>query len=344
MRRLLPGIVGLMALSQVAFAQDAHFSQYFSSPLTLNPALTGLTQCDLRVTGNYRSQWGAISANPYTTFTGSYDMNLFRDEWDNGNSMGVGVIAMYDKAGNGGLTNMTFGLSGAYHLGLGQTKNHTVSLGVQGYLVQKSIDFSKLQFGDQYGNLPTGETFNNSDLTYPDLNAGIMYTGKLSDYATAYAGFSTYHLFRPVESFKSTSGNTELNKIHRRYSITAGGTFDLNENISLLASGLYQTQANSSEFLLGAAAGFVLNPGYDREYSRPTTFYLGGWYRVGDAFIPYVAIETKKIRVGFSYDFTVSNLAVANKSNGAYEVSLIFNGCINKRDRVNSLNYACPTF
>ena len=39
-----------------ASAQDPHFSQFFSSPLTLNPAFTGKFFGTYRVAGNYRNQ------------------------------------------------------------------------------------------------------------------------------------------------------------------------------------------------------------------------------------------------------------------------------------------------
>src|SRR5690606_16457302 len=126
----------------------------------------------------------------------------------------------------------------------------------------------------------TTEKLSNKDLTYPDFNAGIMYSGRVSDHATAYAGFSYYHLTTPVETFLTTTSDSSVDhKIHARQTAYLGGSFDLNENVVLYASGLYQSQAKASEVLLGAAVGFVLNPGYDREFQKSSVLYLGGWYR-----------------------------------------------------------------
>jgi|SRR5690606_13619320 len=346
MKKILLGISVLTGLAFGANAQDAHFSQYFSSPLTLNPALTGLTQCDVRVAANYRNQWYTVSDNPYTTFSASFDMATMKDKMDNGNALGIGVLALYDKAGNGGLQNINLGLSVAYHWGLGNEDQHNFSIGGQAVLVQKSIDFTRLSFEDQFNphtggtEYETQENFPNQDLTYPDYNAGIMYSGRVSDFATAYAGFSVYHLTAPAETFMDNSSH----KIHRRYTATLGGSFDLNENIVLYASGMYQNQASASELLIGAATGFILNPGYDREYSRPTIFYLGAWYRSSDAIIPYLSIEMKKLQLGLSYDFNASSFSNATGGQGAVEFSLIFNGCINKRDPNPKYNLACPKF
>lgn len=348
MKKILLGVGAALLLSNMTNAQDMHATQYFASPLTLNPALTGLTQCDLRLAANYRTQWYSVSNNPYTTATLSFDMATMKGKLDNGDALGIGILVAYDRSGTGSLTNTTAGLSLAYHKAFGYEKNHTISLGVQGYLVQKSIDFNQLKFEDQFdpatGGTPytTGEAIGNTDLTYPDFNVGLMYSGRVSEHATAYAGFSYYHLTQPVETF--LQNNVEDHKIHSRTTAYLGGSFDLNENIVLYASGLYQQQAKASEVMLGAAVGFILNPGHDEEFQKNTVFYLGGWYRYGDAVAPYIAIEWSKMKIGLSYDVNVSSFTPATNGNGAYEISVIFNGCINKRERAPRYNFACPKF
>lgn len=352
MKKILLGVSAALTMASSVFAQDAHFTQYFASPLTLNPALTGLVNCDLRVAGNYRSQWSSVSNNPYTTASFSYDMATLKGKLNNGDALGIGILGMYDRSGIGALTNINIGISAAYHKALGANKNHAISLGVQGMLVQKSIDFTKLSFEDQHNpgsglaEYPTNENLANTDLTYPDFNAGIMYTGKVSEYATAYAGFSYYHITRPVETFlrQGSSDSGVDHRINSRYSAHLGGSFDLNENVKLYASALYQQQAASSEVVLGAAVGFVLNPGYDAEFQKSTVFYLGGWYRYGDALAPYVGLEWSKMQLGLSYDINISSFTPATNGNGAYELSLIFNGCINKRQRGPQYNFTCPKF
>lgn len=344
MKKILLGVSACLAFSGSLSAQDSHYTQYFASPLTLNPALTGLTQCDLRLSANYREQWASVSGNPFTTATLSYDMATLKDRLNNGDAVGVGVLASYDKSGTGGLQNITIGLSAAYHKAFGAEKQHNLSLGIQGALVQKNLDFTKLKFEDQHdpsGGTPyqTKENLPNSDLTYPDFNFGLMYSGRVSEYATAYVGFSLYHLTQPVESFLGGS-----NTIHSRYTAHLGGSFDLNQNIVLYASGLYQTQASASEIIGGAAVGFVLNPGYDQEFSRASVLYLGGWYRYGDAVAPYIGFEWSKMKLGLSYDVNMSNFNTATNGNGGYEISLIFNGCINKRTFYPQTNVSCPQF
>lgn len=70
-------------------AQDIHFSQFYMAPLFLNPAMTGVMNCNHRVIANYRNQWASIlRSNAYNTYNVSYD-----------NKMPVG---RYDYLGVGG--------------------------------------------------------------------------------------------------------------------------------------------------------------------------------------------------------------------------------------------------
>lgn len=344
MKKILLGLSVAMIAASTAQAQDIHHTQYFASPLTLNPALTGLVRGDIRVAANYRSQWYSVSDHPYTTGVVSFDMATLKGKLPEGDALGIGVLGMYDRSGIGALTNIQVGLSAAYHKAFGVNKQHTFSIGLQGVLVQKSIDFNKLKFEDQfnavtgYAEYQTGENFQNKDLTYPDFNLGAMYSGRVSEHATAYIGGSVYHVTTPEETFQSGT-----NTIHRRYNGYLGGSFDLNENMVLYASALYQGQASATEVMLGAAAGFVLNPGHD-EFRNNTVLYLGGWYRYGDGVCPYIGIEWTKATLGISYDVNTSSFTPATGSQGAYELTLTFNGKIIRHDADPSYNFSCPKF
>ena len=55
---------------QLTFAQDLHFSQWFNSPLTTNPANTGfIPDADYRIGANYRNQYVNILSVPYKTIS-----------------------------------------------------------------------------------------------------------------------------------------------------------------------------------------------------------------------------------------------------------------------------------
>jgi type IX secretion system PorP/SprF family membrane protein len=346
MKKALLCIVAIAGISLGSQAQDVHFTQYFSSPLTLNPAQTGLTQNDWRASANFRSQWYTVSKDPYTSGTIAFDMPVLRGKLPEGDALGIGLLGLYDRSGTGGLRNTTVGLSVAYHKAFGMDKQHTLSLGVQGYMVQKSIQFDKLVFGDQINvNVPGGfngtslENFGNADLTYPDFNAGLMYSGRVAEKATLYGGIAYYHLTGPEEKFLNSGTSIKINS---RYTAHLGGSFDMNENTVMYLSGMYQKQGPASEFLLGGAVGFVMNPGHS-EFTRNTIFYLGGWYRYGDAIAPYIGFEWSRMKIGFSYDVTLSSAQNMTSGQGGYEISMIYNGFINKVVR-KTYNFSCPKF
>ena len=76
MRRIILSLTLIFAQVLIIRAQDPNFSQFFASPLTLNPALTGKFDGSVRVAGNYRNQWPTIE-NAFITKTVSLD---FADE------------------------------------------------------------------------------------------------------------------------------------------------------------------------------------------------------------------------------------------------------------------------
>src|SRR5580765_1547389 len=100
MKRRLQILFILVILEKMVSAQDPSFSQFFASPLTLNPALTGKFNGDLRVAGNYRNQWPTVN-KAYVTSTLSIDLPIFQNVLREGDRWGVGVLAMTDKTANG---------------------------------------------------------------------------------------------------------------------------------------------------------------------------------------------------------------------------------------------------
>jgi type IX secretion system PorP/SprF family membrane protein len=220
---------------------------------------------------------------------------------------------------------------------------------MQGYTVSQAIDYSKLTFDEGYN--PLTNTFSTDpyeawsktqSITYMDINAGIMYSGKLTDKTTGYFGYSIYNFNQPVETFTGFIAGPERNTIAPRQSAYLGGSYELNDKTTLFTSGLFQTQASATEEIIGAAVGFVMNPGHDMEYTKNTLFYLGAWYRYGDAFCPYVAIEWSKMRLGVSYDVNLSNFSPATSFAGGYEISLQFFGNFVKGEKMQTYNWSCP--
>jgi len=111
--RKLVSLIAFCFVATVSLAQDIHFSQFYASPMTLNPSLTGKISSKYRMTGIYRSQWGSVSV-PFITFSGSFDLPFLQKQLKK-NFLGAGLVVLNDKSGTGALTNQSVYVSLAYH-------------------------------------------------------------------------------------------------------------------------------------------------------------------------------------------------------------------------------------
>lgn len=317
---IIPG--GLMA-------QDPAFSQFFASPLTLNPALTGKFNGIFRVAGNYRNQWPQIN-NAFITSTVSVDGNILTNKITNGDALGVGIMAMTDRTANGILNSNYVSLSTAYQKALDENGWNQIGIGFQGSYASKMLDGTKLNFEDQLDQqggwtLPSSEAVSGHqvNLSYFDMNVGVLFNGSSDGNNNYYLGVSAYHITQPVESF---TGNS-VYVLHPRFTIHGGYSFPLspnNNNNFIHFSGLYSKQANAVDAMLGGAWSNNIN---SEEASNPLNLYVGVWARfsnVTDAIIPYVGLDVGSFTVGMSYDVNVSSLKSASESQGGIEISLIY--------------------
>ena len=327
-----------LVLVQAASAQDPNFSQFFASPLTLNPALTGKFDGIYRVSGNYRNQYPTIF-NAYVTATISADFGIMRNRLPEVDQFGVGIMAFTDKAGEGGpLQNNYAALSVAYHKGLDENGYNQIGVGFQGTFVNKRIDITKVKFEDQLTPLGftgvTSEVFLNDqvNVAYFDMNAGVLYNGTTNGLNSFYLGASMYHINRPKESFQG--GQFFLNP---RITIQAGGKLPVGAHNAVHFSANHSMQANAYNTVFGGA--YALNVNDDE--INPTNVYLGSWFRFGDAIIPYVGLEFGNFHIGATYDINVSSIKVGTNTRGGAEISLIY---IKKPVDPNRKKLNCPKF
>jgi type IX secretion system PorP/SprF family membrane protein len=301
-------------------AQDPHFSQFFSSPLTLNPAMTGLFDGQFRVTGNYRNQWPTIN-NAFRTGTISFDMGLLEKRLPQNDRLGVGIMALNDRHVNGILNNSHIGVSAAYHKSLDENGFHRLTVGFQGTFTTKRLDVTQADFEDELTALGftgvTQEVFGNNrvNVGYFDLQTGLLYSGSTNGSNNFYAGASIYHVNRPNESF--LGGNFVL---EQRLTLHGGGYFPVGQNKTIHTSLIHQRQAGATETVLGGALS--VNASQDEYF--PLEVFAGAWFRLRDAVIPYVGVEFSGIRIGYSYDINVSSLSTASNRRGGSEISIIY--------------------
>lgn len=331
--------LGLQCPSVIA--QDVHFSQFSQTPLLVNPALTGSFNGDNRAHLNYRNQWKSVGA-PFTTYALSYDMTILKKKWDH-SYLGVGFFALNDKAGDTqfSTTQLSLSVSGVVVV----NKAHRISLGLQGGFVQRSLNSTVLQWGNQFDNgvynpsLASGETGDLSPYSYGDFTAGISWNYQLSELLMTNAGAALYHLNKPTQNFATLSTERLYSKLvlHIDGHIGIKGT-----NWAFRPSFLFLNQGPSNEINFGTMIRYQIREGSKYTgYIKETALSLGGYYRNRDSFIPSIFLEVANIAVGISYDINISGLATVSKGRGGVEIALRY---INPNPFKTSRSGSGPSF
>lgn len=340
MKKIIAVLVVCVLTVKTIFAQDPHFSQFFVSPLTLNPAFTGKFDGDLRVAGNHRDQWPVLK-NVFVTQTVSVDMPIMRARTGT-DRLGIGLLAINDKTAGGALTGTDVALSLAYHKSLDEEEYNTLGIGFQAAYSQRRLDLSKLRFENELTSTgdfvldPSNPDRQNvsANINYLNLNAGVLFSGSSDGENNYYLGVSMYNINRPKESFKN--GNYVRAS---RVTFQGGGSFPLSDVLTMHGSAMINTQAGSSEIVAGIAVSANAAP-----YApQPTNVYLGSFVRVGDAVIPYMGLEFGGFRFGASYDINMfsqtKSVRSITRNRGGIEVSLIY-----IRRPVEHKSIPCPKF
>lgn len=315
-------------------AQDPHFSQFFASPLTLNPAFTGKFDGQVRLAANHRDQWPSIP-KAYVTTSASVDFSILKNKIPEGDVFGLGFSGLSDQSADAALKLNYGSVSLSYHKALDENGYNTIGAGFQATYSSAILDFSKLTFEDQLTQNgftgTTAETLNNgNNQNYVDVNAGLLYSGSSNGTNNFYLGASVYHINRPNLSFID-----KVWTLSPRMTVHGGGSFPFTEVLNINISAIHQIQNKANETLIGAALSANLNG----DAENPSSVYVGSWIRFKDAIIPYIGIEINGLRIGASYDINTSSLKAATASRGGSEFSIIY-----IKKAAQSKGIPCPKF
>ena len=305
-------------------AQDPSFSQFFSSPLNINPSLTANINADWRAISNYRDQWIG-PASPYVTGTVSYDAKMFQKKFpgiEEGNVFGLGGMLMFDKAMAGVVKSSYASMNMSYRVKLssGETK-HRLGAGFGAIYGHRRIDYNGVDFEEQftgYGfntNLPTGESSLSNMKPYFSVSTGLLYSVTSAN-SNFDLGVAAFHVNRPKQTFlKDDKQYLPMRKVaHANFE-----TF-LSESVVLSLNAIYQSQSTAYYYSVGGALGYYLPANQD--------FLLnaGVWYWSKNAIGPYIGLAYKDYQFGISYDVTISKLNQATDKPNTFELSLIVRG------------------
>lgn len=275
-------------------AQDPHFSQYNTSRIYTNPAFTGTDSTLVLATG-YRMQWPNIDGG-YNTFHFSADqyVRFLRG--------GLGINIMNDNAGNGTLITSRIDVNYAPHYELFNHKlvvQPAISIG----LFKKTIDWSKLTFGDQI-DPQTGFIYNTNENGRLQSKSGIDFSAGLLVYGNKfYGGLAANHLTQPDE------GLMGISKLPMKITMHTGANLSFNNKNLILSPNILSIKQQDFQILL---------PGISAKYKWAV---LGLSYRNQDAFIINAGFQNRFLKIAYSYDYTVSK--ITNKATGgSHEIQL----------------------
>lgn len=301
-------------------AQEPNFSQFFASPLCINPALAGSSDADWRAVSNIRRQWiGNIS--PYSTQTISIDGKL--KALENQSYFGIGGMVLSEKAMEGLYKSNFINLNASYHQALDDNGNGiSVALGMVNNSTR--VDLGGLTFDQQLSStgfnqaLPIAETNLGNSTSFTSATAGLLYTYD-TEFSFLNVGISGYRFIKTKKSLF----NDPSNKISPRYSAHADFGTAINEIISANFSALHILQDGMSITSLGAMVG-IQHGEESLEENKVRIFNLGLIYRLNDAITPYVGYVFNGFQFGLSYDVNASTSKSGSVNYKSIELSFLY--------------------
>lgn len=305
----------LLTLSVVA--QDLHYSQFYLHPQQSNPALTGVFAGQWRAGALYRSQWENVPVQ-YRTAAGWADLKV---KQQSNSLIAAGLTVQQDRAGDAALQWTQVGLSVSASQAISAGQAVSVGLGVG--MAQRSFDLSGLKFNNQWNgdsydaSLPNRENLAASSGFAPTLAGGLNWHFEPGLTRTKVdAGLAGHHLNRPDVSF----GDDSNYRLRSRWNLYTQATVQTRDRVDVVGFGQWQRLSTAQELVLGAGLRYWLANAVGNQQAIQLTCAV----RAGDAFIPAVQIEYNAWTVGVSYDWNVSDFAVATRGRGGFEVGVIY--------------------
>jgi type IX secretion system PorP/SprF family membrane protein len=333
MKKLL--LIAFVFAGLTASAQDPQFSQYYQAPLYLNPGFTGITP-QQRIVMNHRIQWPSL---PQAFQTSAFSYDIFVNELRSG----FGLLVTTDKMGSAGWRTTTASLLYSYKIKL--TEKIVFSPGLSFGYGTNGLDRSKLRLGDglQYDGISLDPDVNRlGRQSYFDFGSGFLLYSK-----SLWLGASFAHMNRP-----NLSVLNDVSRLGMKTAIHGGIRLDLSGGLSnrgrasyLTPSFIYRMQGNTFT-QLDLGLNYHVDP-----------ISVGVWYRgkpfqktvinsiTQDALILYLGLYFKSLTIGYSYDFTISEMQTA--SGGAHEISIVYEFNSKPSNKSVKKKYKlipCPTF
>lgn len=280
-------MAGLFSMAQ----QDPQYTQYMYNMSVINPAYATEGN-DINLGALYRAQWVGSVGGPTT---GSFFVHVPLQE-----KIQVGLSVINDQIGD--VVNETNVYADfAYILSLGNSTK--LSLGVKAGATFFNTNFDGFIYSDV---LPDPAFANNLSKTFPNIGAGAYLFGD-----NYYVGFSAPNLLNS-KHLENNSGIVANGVEEMHFFLTGGYVFEMNENLKLKPA-----------FMTKAVSGAPLSVDLTANVLFNNVFEVGAGYRLDDAITGLVNFRvTPSLRIGYAYDYTLSNLGKFNS--GSHEIMILF--------------------
>jgi len=288
----ITSIILMMSFTVAKSQQDPMFTQYMFNQLAVNPGYAGSGEV-ANITILNRRQWVGFEGAPQTlSITANTPIPKI--------NCGLGLSLITDKIGP---TKQT-GFFVDYSYQLKVSEKGKLGMGLKGGFTFYKANFQDIQTTDD-NDVAFSQNINGD--VKANFGIGFFYYTK-----KFYAGFSIPKLLNNDLTTGTNVKNEKLSVSERHYYFSVGNVFDLNEKLKLRPS--VQAKINK-----GAPIQFDLTA----NFIFMEKFWLGAMYRTGDAFGLMAQVQIiKQVRVGYSYDFTTSQLAKYNS--GSHEIMVSF--------------------
>ncbi len=340
-----------LGLTTSLISQDQHFTQFYASPISLNPALTGALEGKYRFSVIYRDQWKNVLQNPYITYSGAIDfrfrLNQYKKKFDD--SFGVGVIFSSDKVPFIGYSNNQIFLSGGFHKSLSDQNNQFLSIGAQVGLAQRNINYGNINFGDQFNGdngytNGTDEILPENNFAHSDFNVGINYAYSPAGKLGVFIGASMHHILEPQISFfydKERPEKFPEDRLATKYiahlslQVPMGTSVQMLPRVMMYSQGphLAINAGTNFRFLVDDIKGVAIHLG---TWARPVKDELDNFFV--DAIVGMVGLELNNFLIGLSYDANLDDINRSRRGQGAFEISIAYLG------QYEDESVLCPKF
>lgn len=284
---------------------DPMYTQYMFNELQINPAYAGSREC-LSATALYREQWVGLDGAP-STLTASVHAPMMQQK------LGVGINIINESIGVSRRTGIN--LNGAYRIKMDE---NTLAFGLQLGMVSLSENLSQL-------NLQSDQQFmiNSGKKSAPNFGFGAFYTAP-----KWYVGLSVPRMLQNRLNVSNGTGEVQnrLNADDLHYFIAAGAVIDIASNIKLRPN-LMTKIVSGAPLQVDLSANALFND----------FIWAGLAYRSGDAVSLLLGANiTKQLRLGYSYDYSIS--ALQDFNTGSHEIMLGYDFNYSK-DKIVSPRY-----